>query len=181
MISPPSPDSEMPPPQPTLCSQPSNRPGRSPPCPRPAPCPQHTHTHPLLGPTTQAQMESDSSSRPDRVQGTRPSPCWGNTDRQAAPQKTITEGTADSQKHKGPGCQSNTLGAGGGRGTQGGARSPSAGEFEKADGAQCWAGRGRGQGTRVLWVKVSPGPASGDSGLADRRHSHLTCHFWADV
>ena len=133
------------PPRPTLPSPPSNTPGRSPPGPCPAPCPQHTHTPPLLGPTTRSQKESDSSSRSDRVQGTRPSPA-GATQADKRPRREPakeeqqahrnTDGPTPEQRPRRPR----------GRGKQGGTLPI---RWRICEDGQCWAGRGRGQGTRM--------------------------------
>lgn len=69
--------------------------------------------------------------------------------------------------------QRNTPG-GRGAGESRGEPSPSAGESEKTDSA----GPG-GDGDKGLACPLGKGMR--DSGLADRRHSHLTFRFWADI
>lgn len=142
----------------------------------------NTHTPPLLGPTTRSQKESDSSSQSDRAQGTRPSPCWGNTDRQAAPQRTqrTSEGGSsrltETQMAR---RQSNALGARG----QGKAGGPSPHPLANLRQTVPRAGPG-GDGDKGLACPLGKDvtwTASGDSGLADRRHSHLPFRFWVDV
>lgn len=143
------------PPRPTLPSPPSNTPGRSPPGPCPVPCPQHTHTPPLLGPTTRSQKESDSSSRPDRVQGTRPSPAGTTQADKWPPQRTSEGGTAGSQKHRWPDARATQhprrpRGRGKQRGTL-----PI--RWRICEDGQCPVLGREGMGTRdshVLWVKV---------------------------